>query len=134
MTPNLRLNKKITKQIINASPRKENQRSLMNINWEIDNHKTIFGLRLGFIKKRAAFLQKMEENRFRLVVPGKGILCNFYIIDNIEDFINLIGIEKLDMLEPERIAEALKETSSTPNTGIIMVIGDELYVYDHSNY
>lgn len=134
MTPNLRLNKKITKQIINASPRKENQRSLMNINWEIDNHKTIFGLRLGFIKKRAAFLQKMEENRFRLVVPGKGILCNFYIIDNIEDFINLIGIEQLDMLEPERIAEALKETSSTPNTGIIMVIGDELYVYDHSNY
>ena len=134
MTPNLRLNKKITKQIINASPRKENQRSLMNINWEIDNHKTIFGLRLGFIKKRAAFLQKMEENRFRLVVPGKGILCNFYIIDNIEDFINLIGIEKLDMLEPERIAEALKETSSTPNTGIIMVIEDELYVYDHSNY
>ena len=134
MTPNLRLNKKITKQIINASPRKENQRSLMNINWEIDNHKTIFGLRLGFIKKRAAFLQKIEENRFRLVVPGKGILCNFYIIDNIEDFINLIGIEKLDMLEPERIAEALKETSSTPNTGIIMVIGDELYVYDHSNY
>ena len=134
MTPNLRLNKKITKQIINASPRKENQRSLMNINWEIDNHKTIFGLRLGFIKKRAAFLQKMEENRFRLVVPGKGILCNFYIIDNIEDFINLIGIERLDMLEPERIAEALKETSSTPNTGIIMVIGDELYVYDHSNY
>ena len=85
MTPNLRLNKKITKQIINASPRKENQRSLMNINWEIDNHKTIFGLKLGFIKKRAAFLQKMEENRFRLVVPGKGILCNFYIIDNIED-------------------------------------------------
>lgn len=134
MTPNLRLNRKITKQIINASPRKENQRSLMNINWEIDNHKAIFGLKLGFIKKRAAFLQKMEENRFRLVVPGKGILCNFYIIDNIEDFINLIGIEKLDMLEPERIAEALKETSSTPNTGIIMVIGDELYVYDHSNY
>ena len=134
MTPNLRLNRKITKQIINASPRKENQRSLMNINWEIDNHKAIFGLRLGFIKKRAAFLQKMEENRFRLVVPGKGILCNFYIIDNIEDFINLIGIEQLDMLEPERIAEALKETSCTPNTGIIMVIGDELYVYDHSNY
>lgn len=136
MTPNLRYNKKITGKIIKASPSKENRVSLLNINWGLDNTNNVYGLRVkkGLFKRSAVFLQRENETHFRLIVPGKGVLCNFYIIDNIEEFLDFVGLEKLDMEEPDRIRQAIEQTLSVPNTGIISIEDGALYVYDHSNY
>lgn len=135
MTPNLRYNKKITSRIINASPNKENRMSLLNINWGLDNNNSVYGLKFKkWFRTSAVFLQREDETHFRLIVPGKGLLCNFYIIDNIEEFLDFIGIEKLDMAEPEKIREAIDQTKDVPNTGIITIEDGAIYVYDHSNY
>lgn len=135
MTPNLRYNKKITSRIINASPDKENRMSLLNINWGLDNNNSVYGLKFKkWFRTSAVFLQREDETHFRLIVPGKGLLCNFYIIDNIEEFLDFIGIEKLDMVEPEKIREAIDQTKDVPNTGIITIEDGAIYVYDHSNY
>lgn len=43
MTPNLRLNKRLTKQLINSSPKQEDKSSMLTINWNIDNRTKVFG-------------------------------------------------------------------------------------------
>ena len=127
--------KYMTSKIINASPRKEERVSLLNINWGLDNKNNVYGLRFRhFFKYSAVFLQREDEKHFRLIVPGKGLLCNFYIIDDIEAFLDFIGIEQLDMSEPEKIREAIDQTKDVPNTGIITIEDGAIYVYDHSNY
>lgn len=135
MTPNLRLNKKLTRQLINSSPDEEDKSSLLTINWNIDNQTKVFGSYYqGWFKSTMFFLQKIEEDRFRLVVSDGNPLCKFYLIDNIEEFIETIGVQILDMENTDAVIEALEQTASIPNCGIVLIEDGEVFVYEHENY
>lgn len=136
MTPNLRYNKSITKKLIRSCPKKEDRVGLLSINWGMDNKKDVYGLkvRAGLFGYKAYFLQRQDEQHFRLIVPIAGMICSFYIIDNIEDFLEFVGVQRLEMEEPEITKNAIETTTNVPNTGIILIKDGLLYVYDHSNY
>lgn len=135
MTPNLRLNKKLTRQLINSSPDEEDKSSLLTINWNIDNQTKVFGSYYqGWFKSTMFFLQKIEEDRFRLVVSDGNPLCKFYLIDNIEEFVETIGVQILDMENTDAVIEALEQTASIPNCGIMLIEDGEVFVYEHENY
>ena len=135
MTPNLRLNKKLTRQLINSSPNEEDKSSLLTINWNIDNQTKVFGSYYqGWFKSTMFFLQKIEEDRFRLVVSDGNPLCKFYLIDNIEEFVETIGVQILDMENTDAVIEALEQTASIPNCGIVLIEDGEGFVYEHENY
>lgn len=135
MTPNLRLNKKLTRQLINSSPDEEDKSSLLTINWNIDNQTKVFGSYYqGWFKSTMFFLQKIEEDRFRLVVSDGNPLCKFYLIDNIEEFVETIGVQILDMENTDAVIGALEQTASIPNCGIVLIEDGEVFVYEHENY
>lgn len=135
MTPNLRLNKKLTRQLINSSPREDDKSSLLTVNWNIDNQTKVFGSYYqGWFKSVMFFLQKIEEDRFRLVVSDRNPICRFYLIDNIEEYLETVGVEILEMENTDNVIEALEQTTSIPNCGIILVEDGEVYVYEHENY
>jgi hypothetical protein len=135
MTPNLRLNKKLTRQLINSSPDEEDKSSLLTINWNIDNQTKVFGSYYqGWFKSTMFFLQKIEEDRFRLVVSDGNPLCKFYLIDNIEEFVETIGVQILDMENTDAVIEALEQTALIPNCGIVLIEDGEVFVYEHENY
>lgn len=137
MTPNLRFNKRLTKKLLKASPKEDKKVSLLSINWNIENGNKIYGLEdIGWFKTTAFFLQKVNEDMYRLVVSDGSPLCGFYIIDDIEQFIEYVGIQILETEEEDcpTLTKALEESKSFPNTGIIIVENERVYVYEHSNY
>jgi len=135
MTPNLRLNKKLTRQLINSSPQEDDKSSMLTINWNIDNKTKVFGLYYkGLFKSVMFFLQKVEENRFRLVVSDGSPLCKFYLIDDIELFLDAIGVQILELENLDNVIEALEQTVQCPNCGIVLVEDDRVFVYEHEDY
>lgn len=137
MTPNLRFNKKLTKKLLKASPKEKDKVSLLSINWNLQNSNKIYGLEnIGLFKTTAFFLQLVDDNMYRLVISDGSPLCGFYIIDDIESFIDFIGIQVIetDEEEAENINQALELSKNFPNTGIIVVDDGRIFVYEHSNY
>ena len=135
MTPNLRLNKKLTRQLINSSPKETDKSSMLSINWNIDNGTKVFGSYYqGWFKSTMFFLQKMEEDRFRLVVSDGNPVCRFYLIDDIKLFLETIGAQILDMENTDKVIDALEQTKSIANCGIVLIEDGEVFVYEHENY
>lgn len=135
MTPNLRFNKKLTRKLIKAAPNQDYKPTLTAIEWNMDNGSNVYGLTyLGFFKSTTFFLQRTEPNRYRLVVSDGSPICSFYVIDDIEKFLDVIGVEVLDLENPDEVRSALEETIIIPNTGILMIDGEEIYLYEHRNY
>lgn len=135
MTPNLRFNKKLTRKLIKAIPKDSFKPTLLSIEWNMENGNNVYGLMYtGLFKGTAFLLQRIEPNRYRLVVSDGSPLCSFYIIDDIEKFLDVIGVEVLDLENAEDIRAALEGTLMVPNTGIIIVDNDEVFVYEHENY
>ena len=135
MTPNLRFNKKLTRKLIKAIPKDSFKPTLLSIEWNMENSNNVYGLMYtGLFKGTTFFLQRTEPNRYRLVVLDGSPLCSFYIIDDIEKFLDVIGGEVLDLENAEDIRAALEETLIVPNTGIIIVDNDEVFIYEHENY
>ena len=135
MTPNLRFNKKLTRKLIKAIPKDSFKPTLLSIEWNMENGNNVYGLMYtGLFKGITFFLQRTEPNRYRLVVSDGSPLCSFYIIDDIEKFLDVVGVEVLDLENAEDIRAALEETLIVPNTGIIIVDNDEVFIYEHENY
>lgn len=135
MTPNLRFNKKLTHKLIKAIPKDSFKPTLLSIEWNMENGNNVYGLMYtGLFKGTTFLLQRTEPNRYRLVVSDGSPLCSFYIIDDIEKFLDVIGVEVLDLENAEDIRTALEETLIVPNTGIIIVDNDEVFIYEHENY
>lgn len=134
MTPNLRFNRKLTKLLLKSMP--EEKATLMSINWGYDNSDTkVFGLQyFGIFNSIMFYLQRIGENDFRLVVVDGNEICRFYLIEDIEMFLEQIGVECLDLVNPGMARRALEESTEVPNTGIIIVDEEGVYIYDHKNY
>lgn len=135
MTPNLRYNKSLTRKLIKSIPDSEFKPTLLNIEWNMENGHNVYGLKHeGLFKTTVFFLQRLEENRYRLVVSDGQPICSFYIIDDIEKFLNVVGVEILELDNAREIRKALEETVIVPNTGIMIINEDEIFIYDHANY
>lgn len=135
MIPNLRFNKKVSKELIKASIPAEHRIKLHSIEWNFENGDKVYGLIYqGWFKKAVYFLQRIDEERYRLVRVDGGPMCDFYLITDIDQFLELIGVEILDLPDPNKIRTAFEGTIDVPNSGIILIEEGELYVYDHKNY
>lgn len=137
MTPNLRYDKKLTKKLVAAIPHKEDKIPLTSVTWHLDNDTDrLFGLCYeGLFKTVTFFLQKTEKDAYRLVVCNDQPLCGFFLIDDIERFMEVVGVEILEMVDPETLIECLRETKVCPNTGIVTVDDDgKVFIYEHCNY
>lgn len=137
MTPNLRFNKKITRKLINSSPDEEERLNPQTVIWNLENsdnkiygswYKNIFGKTTIFI------IYKFKENLYRLVVSNETGLHALYLIDNIDDYLKTVGAQELEIQNQESILIALEHTSKLPNTGIVCVDEEKIFVYDHTDY
>ena len=108
MTPNLRYNKSLTRKLIKAIPKEKNNITLSNIEWNMENQNNVYGLKYhGLFRSTIFFLQRVNEVEYRLVIPeGSYPVCNFYIIDNIEAFLDIIGVEILELDNSKEIHQA----------------------------
>lgn len=137
MTPNLRYNKRLTRKLIAATPNKENKTPLTSVAWHLDNDTDrIFGLMYeGLFKSTTFLLQKSEKDAYRLIACDNQPLCGFFLIDDMERFMEVVGVEILELVEPEEILGALRETKCCPNTGIVAVDEDgKVFIYEHCDY
>ena len=135
MMPNLRYNKSLTRTLIKSSPNEEDKITLASIKWNMENKKNVYGLvHHGLFKTTVFFLQCVENEQYRLVVSDGSPYCNIYIIDNIEKFVDAIGLGILDWDNMDEVYAALEETATIPATGILIIDDNEVYLYDHKKY
>lgn len=131
--PNLRFNKTLTKRLIKSSP--EEKVNIQTIKWHLENSNQNFGSYTdGLFKTTLFFLQQMEEDRFRLVIAQSDGFLGIYIIDDIDAYLNYIGAMRLEMLDDTEVSRILNTAKELPNTGIICIDEDKIFIYDHKNY
>lgn len=136
MTPNLRFNKKITKKLLKSIPDTEDKLNPQTIIWGMENSNRVYGSwsKDIFGKTTIFMLYQFKPNLYRLVVSNEKGLTSLYLIDNIEDYLEFIGAQELELQNQGEIIKALDQTSVLPNTGIICIDEEKIFVYDHANY
>ncbi len=136
MTPNLRFNKKITKKLLKSIPDTEDKLNPQTIIWNMENSNRVYGSwsKDIFGKTTIFMLYQFRPNLYRLVVSNEKGLTSLYLIDNIEDYLEFIGAQELELQNQDEIIKALDQTSVLPNTGIICIDEEKIFVYDHANY
>lgn len=136
MTPNLRFNKKITKKLLKSIPDTEDKLNPQTIIWNMENSNRVYGSwsKDIFGKTTIFMLYQFKPNLYRLVVSNEKGLTSLYLIDNIEDYLEFIGAQELQLQNQDEIIKALDQTSVLPNTGIICIDEEKIFVYDHANY
>ncbi len=136
MTPNLRFNKKITKKLLKSIPDTEDKLNPQTIIWNMENSNRVYGSwsKDIFGKTTIFMLYQFKPNLYRLVVSNEKGLTSLYLIDNIEDYLEFIGAQELELQNQDEIIKALDQTSVLPNTGIICIDEEKIFVYDHANY
>lgn len=136
MTPNLRFNKKITKKLLKSIPDTEDKLNPQTIIWNMENSNRVYGSwsKDIFGKTTIFMLYQFKPNLYRLVVSNEKGLTSLYLIDNIEDYLKFIGAQELQLQNQDEIIKALDQTSVLPNTGIICIDEEKIFVYDHANY
>lgn len=136
MTPNLRFNKKITKKLLKSIPDTEDKLNPQTIIWNMENSNRVYGSwsKDIFGKTTIFMLYQFKPNLYRLVVSNEKGLTSLYLIDNIEDYLEFIGAQELELQNQGEIIKALDQISVLPNTGIICIDEEKIFVYDHANY
>lgn len=140
MTPNLRLNKKVSKYLNNSPLTEENSMSMIGVEWNMNYGKRILGCYYNTLFHHFIFfLQRNDEGQYRLI-GGETNKNKFYIIDDIEEFVKTIGVCMLDLefeFEQEKCEEVLKalqDTKDLPCQGVIVIDEGRAYVYEHYDY
>ncbi len=136
MTPNLRFDRKITKKLLKSIPDEEDRITPQTILWGIENTNNIYGSWSEDIFGRTTIfiINKFKQDLYRLVVSNEKGLVSLYLIDNIDDYLDFIGGQVLELQNHNEIVEALNKTNELPNTGIICIDEEKIFVYNHANY
>lgn len=134
MTPNLRYNKKMTKHLIKASTKNKTRKD--TIDWNIDNNfKKIYGIYdPGIFNNTYFILQKMDNDVYRIINIFNRNKISFYLIEDIEEFLDMIGVEELISDSIEDTLKLITETVKLPSSGIIHIEDGRVYMYEHTNY
>ena len=130
-----RYNKKMTRRLVLSF--NDCIASKTRIDWLLDNEE-VCGLvkEYHLFKNIVFFLIKADEDQYRLVTFHKNTLL-IYSIDNIEAFLKMSGCNLLTLeksYEPyteERLHDCLEDLKELPCTGLIMIDGDYIRVYDY---
>ena len=134
MTPNLRFNKKMTKKLIASTPKEDIKKNKVSLDWAIENTNNVYGSCYSTLFGTTLFIiQKKSEDMYRLIIADKKGICGFYIIDDIEDYLEFIGVEELFFDNQDTLVDAIKQIATYPNTGIINIDGGKIFVYEHKN-
>jgi hypothetical protein len=134
MTPNLRFDKSLTKKLLKSS--KGERLSSMSIKWNLENnpdkiygsyYTNLFGTVYGF------FIQRIDEETYRLVmITSKGKIMLF-IIDDIDLYLEQITVQELFVQNTQIMADVFAETKKLLSAGLVVIEEDKTYIYVHSN-
>ena len=134
MTPNLRFDKSLTKKLLKSS--KGERLSSMSIKWNLENnpdkiygsyYTNLFGTVYGF------FVQRIDEETYRLVmITSKGKIMLF-IIDDIDLYLEQITVQELFVQNKQIMADVFAETKKLLSAGLVVIEEDKTYIYVHSN-
>lgn len=134
MTPNLRFDKSLTKKLLKSS--KGERLSSMSIKWNLENnpdkiygsyYTNLFGTVYGF------FVQRIDEETYRLVmITSKGKIMLF-IIDDIDLYLEQIIVQELFVQNTQIMADVFAETKKLLSAGLVVIEEDKTYIYVHSN-
>lgn len=134
MTPNLRFNKKMTKRLIASTPENNLRKNKINLDWSMENTNHIYGSYYkGLFKVNLFIIQKKSEDMYRLIIVDNKGIYGFYIIDDIEEYLDFIGVEELEFDNQMEVIEAIKGTTNYPNTGIINIDEGKIFIYEHED-
>jgi hypothetical protein len=127
----LRFNRKHTRLLLKGSAALKGYRlSVLRLNWLLDQDKMVGCICPRLFRSDIAFYVIRNGNEYRLV----SLFDNFpsiYIIDDIEAFVEMIGLDELvsDASEDEIIL-AKNKIAELPPTGVLQIHMNKLYLYD----
>lgn len=128
--PNLRLNKKITKKILQS--RVDNGVRLITINWGMENNNKLYGsYKAGLFKTWVMAIHKTEDDVYRLLISDGSKFFEIYSIEDIDEYLELVGAIELPLEDKNAAEKIIREADNIPSSGLILVREGRLYVYDH---
>lgn len=128
--PNLRLNKKITKKILQS--RVDNGVRLITINWGMENNNKLYGsYKAGLFKTWVMAIHKTEDDVYRLLISDGSKFFEVYSIEDIDEYLELVGAIELPLEDKNAAEKIIREADNIPSSGLILVREGRLYVYDH---
>ena len=134
MTPNLRFNKSLTKKLIKSIPCEENKKNKNSLDWALENTNKLYGSFYSSVFGISLFIiQKKSEDMYRIIASNNKGVYGFYIIDDINEYLNFIGVEELFFDNQELISAIIEETLEYPNTGIINIDDGRIFIYEHED-
>ena len=134
MTLNLRFNKSLTKKLIKSIPCEENKKNKKSLDWALENTNKLYGSFCSSMFGISLFIiQKKSEDMYRIIASNNKGLYGFYIIDDINEYLDFIGVEELFFDNQELISAIIEETLEYPNTGIINIDDGRIFVYEHED-
>lgn len=142
MTPNLRLNSHLTNRMNKYHIPPEEKMTEYSINWQLENGNHILGWYYpSLFNVTIMHLIKNEDGLYRLFCTDKDGGTGIYMIDDIELFIDKVGICMLDTKTEfaqefrERWKAILDKVNQEPSSGVISIDEDgRVYVYEHYDY
>ena len=127
----LRFNRKNTRLLLKGSAALKGYRlSVLRLNWLLDQDRMVGCICPRLFRDDIAFYVIRNGNEYRLV----SLFDNFpsiYIIDDIEAFVEMIGLDELvTEASEEEVVLAKNKIAELPPTGVLQVHMDKLYLYD----
>ena len=132
MPVNLRYNKKISKYLLNTKITPTI--NLSTINWNLDNGniKAYATSYTGLFTSLIFYLQKCDDGGYRLIFLNKNNLLHSLVIDDIEEFLSVVGFVELeDVEDKEELYKILNKLKTYPPTGVIICENGKIKVYEH---
>lgn len=128
--PNLRLNKKIGKKIIQSHV--NDGVRLITINWGMENNNKLYGsYKAGLFKTWVMAIHKTEDDVYRLLISDGKKFFEVYSIEDIDEYLELVGAIELPLEDKNAAEKIIREADNIPSSGLILVREGRLYVYDH---
>lgn len=128
--PNLRLNKKITKKIIQSHV--DDGVRLITINWGMENNNKLYGsYKTGLFKTWVMAIHKTEDDVYRLLISDGNKFFEVYSIEDIDEYLELVGAIELPLEDKDAAEKIIREADNVPSSGLILVREGRLYAYDH---
>lgn len=128
--PNLRLNKKIGKKIIQSHV--NDGVRLITINWGMENNNKLYGsYKAGLFKTWVMAIHKTEDDVYRLLISDGKKFFEVYSIEDIDEYLELVGAIELPLEDKNAAEKIIREADNIPSSGLILVREGRLYAYDH---
>ena len=127
----LRFNRKNTKTLLKGSaPLGDLRMSKLRLDWLLDQNKMVGCIYHRWWKADIVFYIVRKDNEYRLASLFDN--CpNVYIIEDIEVFVNYLGIDELVTDAGEEVLiDAMEKIADLPATGIIQIADNKIYLFD----